>query len=164
MTGVAHTLAFSHERVTCPRYPYQQLRGNPALKGYFDPLLLGSVAGSEPGWRDASTTAVRSHLVVVPEEKVNLAPLAALSGAILSAFRWSENHPAGHRGHILNCTPETGSVKKRFKSAMLLQCRVTETANRHVTSLSKLDYRPTLLISEVVQLEDDSKGQSSLFR
>jgi hypothetical protein len=67
-----------------------------------------------------------------------------------------------YQGHILNCTPQTGNVKK-FKPAMFLHSRITATVNRHVTSLAKLDYRPTLLISHVVMLEDDGTTQQNLF-
>ncbi|WP_427852167.1 hypothetical protein [Stenotrophomonas acidaminiphila] len=67
-----------------------------------------------------------------------------------------------YRGHILNCNPDNGSVK-RFKAAMFLQCQIKATVNRHVSSLSNLDYRPTLLIHEVRPLEDDTGGQQGLF-
>jgi hypothetical protein len=67
-----------------------------------------------------------------------------------------------YRGHILNCIPETGSVTK-FKPAMFLQCRVSGTVNRHVRSLKVLDHRPTLLISNVIILEDEDRKQENLF-
>lgn len=66
------------------------------------------------------------------------------------------------QGHILNCVPETGSVR-RFKAAIFLHCRVVATVNRHVGSLTRIDNRPTLIIRKVVQLEDDQRGQALLF-
>lgn len=67
-----------------------------------------------------------------------------------------------YHGHILNCIPETGSVK-RFKSALFEQCRVYATINRHVSSLISLDYRPTLLVHDVVSIEHSIPVQSDLF-
>ncbi|HYG07691.1 MAG TPA: hypothetical protein VD865_14965 [Stenotrophomonas sp.] len=66
------------------------------------------------------------------------------------------------KGHILNCVPDTGNVRK-YKPAMFLHCKVVATVNRHVGSLTRLDYRPTLIILEVIQLESDSIDQASLF-
>lgn len=67
-----------------------------------------------------------------------------------------------YQGHILNCVPETGSVR-RFKAAIFLHCKLVATINRHVASLTRIDNRPTLIIRQVVQLEDDQRGQQLLF-
>ena len=56
----------------------------------------------------------------------------ALSGAILSTFSWSENHPAGHRGHfpsdeaatkliwlaLRNTTADWSRASRDWKAAM----------------------------------------------
>lgn len=65
-------------------------------------------------------------------------------------------------GHILNCIPEAGNVR-RYKAAMFLHCRVVATVNRHVGSLTKLDNRPTLIIQKIIPLEDDNQAQQGLF-
>lgn len=65
-----------------------------------------------------------------------------------------------YHAHILNCVPATGSIR-RFKPAMFLHCKVEATINRHVASLARLDYRPTLIVNQVIILESDS--QPSLF-
>lgn len=67
-----------------------------------------------------------------------------------------------YQGHILNCVPETGSVR-RFKAAIFLHCKLVATINRHVASLTRIDNRPTLIIRQVIQLEDDRRGQRLLF-
>ncbi|RYF47077.1 MAG: hypothetical protein EOO38_12865 [Cytophagaceae bacterium] len=64
------------------------------------------------------------------------------------------------QNHILNCQPDTGSVR-RFKRAMFLHCKVLATINRHVASHVQPDRRPTLIVHEVQILEAD--GQDSLF-
>jgi hypothetical protein len=67
-----------------------------------------------------------------------------------------------YMGHILNCIPETGNVRK-YKSAMFLHCVIKATVNRHVGSLSRLDHRPTLIINQLIALESDNQSQQQLF-
>lgn len=66
------------------------------------------------------------------------------------------------KGHILNCIPDSGNVR-RYKSAMFLHCRISAMVDRHIGSLARLDNRPTLRVKQVVPLEDDNKGQRLLF-
>jgi len=84
-----------------------------------------------------------------------------LEGIVTRGNQSTNSMGLQYQGHILNCTPETGSVK-RFKPALFEQCRVYATVNRHVSSLTALDYRPTLLVSDVVSLESPSM-QGGLF-
>lgn len=86
----------------------------------------------------------------------------ALEGIVTRGNQSTNSMGLQYRGHILNCTPETGSVK-RFKPALFEQCRVYATVNRHVTSLTTLDYRPTLLVHDVVSLEEKQSNQPGLF-
>jgi len=85
-----------------------------------------------------------------------------LEGVITRGNQSTNSIGFQYRGHILNCNPEQGNVRK-FKSAMFLHCRILATVNRHVASSARLDYRPTLLISSVTPLQGDDVEQGSLF-
>lgn len=85
-----------------------------------------------------------------------------LEGTVTRGNQSTNSMGLQYRGHILNCTPETGSVK-RFKPALFEQCKVYATVNRHVSSLSTLDYRPTLLVTDVISTEERTSVQPGLF-
>lgn len=84
----------------------------------------------------------------------------ALEGLVTRGNQETNSMGFQYHGHILNCVPATGSVR-RFKPAMFLHCRVEATVNRHVASLARVDHRPTLIVNQVIILETDS--QQSLF-
>lgn len=67
-----------------------------------------------------------------------------------------------YKDHILNCMPSTGNIR-RFKQAIFLHCKVHATINRHVGSAVQLDRRPTLVIDQVLVIENDSPAQTYLF-
>ena len=85
-----------------------------------------------------------------------------LEGIVTRGNQSTNSMGLQYRGHILNCTPGTGSVK-RFKPALFEQCKVYATVNRHVSSLTTLDYRPTLLVHDVVSIEERVIDQPGLF-
>src|SRR5690606_9046023 len=51
--------------LTCLRQPYQPLPGESGVEGYCGGVGSSSMVGGEPGRRDASATAVWTHLAVV---------------------------------------------------------------------------------------------------
>ena len=63
-----------------------------------------------------------------------------------------------YQGHILNCVPEQGSIR-RFKPALFLKCIVDGTVNRHTKGRMVADKRPTIVIRSVVPLEADEQNQ-----
>lgn len=83
-----------------------------------------------------------------------------LEGLITRGNQETNSMGFQYQGHILNCVPAMGNVR-RYKSAMFLHCRVHVTIDRHVTSFAHLDRRPTLIVNDVVPLEVE--GQQSLF-
>ncbi|MNM50537.1 hypothetical protein D3C81_615810 [compost metagenome] len=85
-----------------------------------------------------------------------------LEGIVTRGNQSTNSMGLQYRGHILNCIPGTGSVK-RFKPALFEQCKVYATINRHVASLATLDYRPTLLVDNIISTEDRPISQQDLF-
>jgi hypothetical protein len=65
-----------------------------------------------------------------------------------------------YKGHMINCIPESGTVVK-FKEALFEKCVIVGTISRYSKNHKIFDKRPTIIISHVVQLNDQS--QHSLF-
>lgn len=86
----------------------------------------------------------------------------ALEGLVTRGNQSTNSIGLQFKGHILNCIPEAGNVR-RYKAAMFLHCRVLAIVNRHVGSLTRLDNRPTLIIQQIIPLEDDNQAQRGLF-
>ena len=57
-------------------------------------------------------------------------------------------------GHILNCTPEEGSIT-RFKPALFLRCAIDATVTRLSKNSVVAERRPTLIIKRITPLENE---------
>jgi hypothetical protein len=77
-----------------------------------------------------------------------------IEGVITRGNQETNTFGFSYGGHILNCVPEAGNVR-RFKHAMFLTCRIEATVLRHVGSQFLLDKKPTLLVSDVHVLDRD---------
>lgn len=143
------------------------------LKKLVAPVTKGRfmTVGSLPSDGELRTVEVTSDHVALfdpedSEEEEFLFPElehgtdVALEGLITRGNQETNSMGFQYLGHILNCNPANGSVR-RFKAAMFLHCRIHATVNRHVTSLTHVDRRPTLIVNEVIPLEVDM--QQALF-
>lgn len=139
------------------------------LKKLVAPIANGRfmTIGSQPREGELRTVQVTSDQVALfdpddNEEDEFLFPElehgddVALEGLITRGNQETNSMGFQYQGHILNCNPANGSVR-RFKAAMFLHCRIHATVNRHVTSLTHVDRRPTLIVNEVVPLESDTQ-------
>ncbi len=61
-----------------------------------------------------------------------------------------------YKGHILNCIPEHGSIR-RFKSALFLRCVVEGSINRLTKQRMVSEKKPTIIIRNVTPLEFDDQ-------
>jgi hypothetical protein len=61
-----------------------------------------------------------------------------------------------YAGHILNCIPEQGSIR-RFKSALFLRCIVEGTINRLSKQRMVAEKRPTIVVRKIIPLERDDQ-------
>lgn len=59
-----------------------------------------------------------------------------------------------YQGHILNCVPEEGSIR-RFKPALFLHCVVDATVSRLSKNKMVAERRPTLIVRRITPLESD---------
>jgi hypothetical protein len=66
-----------------------------------------------------------------------------------------------YQGHILNCHPESGSIRK-YKPALFLHCIMDATITRISKDRRVLEKRPSLIVHKVTPLETDS--QTDLFK
>jgi hypothetical protein len=83
-----------------------------------------------------------------------------LEGRLVRGNETSNAIGLEYMGHILNCVPAAGNVRK-YKSALFLRCRVSGVVNRHAKSRFVAERRPTLVIERVTALEKDK--QQKLF-
>ncbi len=83
-----------------------------------------------------------------------------LVGKLIRGNQASNSVGLEYKGHVLNCVPEQGSIR-RFKPALFLRCSVEGTVSRHAKNRFVADRKPTLLVRQVVPLEPD--GQGDLF-
>lgn len=61
-----------------------------------------------------------------------------------------------YQGHILNCIPDEGSIR-RFKPALFLRCVVTGKINRLTKQRKVAEKRPTILVQNITPLEVDDQ-------
>ena len=61
-----------------------------------------------------------------------------------------------YEGHILNCIPERGSIR-RFKPALFLRCIVEGTISRLTKHRMVAEKRPTIVVRNVTSLESDDQ-------
>jgi hypothetical protein len=82
---------------------------------------------------------------------------ARLEGRLIRGNQASNSVGLEYRGHVLNCIPEHGSIR-RFKPALFLKCLVEGHVTRHAKNRFVADRRPTIIIREVKPLEVDGQG------
>lgn len=63
-----------------------------------------------------------------------------------------------YEGHVLNCIPESGSIR-RFKPALFLRCVVDGTISRLSKHRMVSEKRPTIIVRNIVPLEQDDQYQ-----
>lgn len=61
-----------------------------------------------------------------------------------------------YEGHVLNCIPEGGSIR-RFKPALFLRCVVDGTISRLSKQRMVAEKRPTIVVRNIVPLERDDQ-------
>lgn len=83
-----------------------------------------------------------------------------LVGKLIRGNQASNSVGLEYKGHILNCVPEQGSIR-RFKPALFLRCVVEGTVTRHAKNRFVADRKPSILVRQVMPLEPD--GQGDLF-
>lgn len=83
---------------------------------------------------------------------------ARLEGRLIRGNQASNSVGLEYQGHVLNCVPEQGSIR-RFKPALFLKCLVEGQVTRHAKNRFVADRRPTIIIREVKPLETDGQGQ-----
>lgn len=84
-----------------------------------------------------------------------------LEGRLIRGNQASNSVGLEYLGHVLNCVPEQGSIR-RFKPALFLRCIVDGLVTRHAKNRFVADRRPTVIIKNVQPLEHDT-GQGGLF-
>ncbi|SFU81339.1 hypothetical protein SAMN05216350_105312 [Polaromonas sp. YR568] len=85
---------------------------------------------------------------------------AQLIGRLIRGNEASNTVGLEYQGHVINCVPESGSVRQ-YKLALFLRCKVEGRVTRHAKNRFVADRRPTLILSGVTPLEVD--GQLGLF-
>jgi hypothetical protein len=85
---------------------------------------------------------------------------ASLEGRLIRGNETTNSVGLEYQGHIINCVPASGSVRK-YKAALFLRCKVHGRVNRLTKSRFVADRRPTLVLDRVVPLEKDK--QKGLF-
>lgn len=83
---------------------------------------------------------------------------AVLEGRLIRGNEASNSVGLEYRGHVINCVPASGSIRK-FKPALFLRCRIHGRVNRLTKSRFVADRRPTLIIERLIPLETDKQGQ-----
>jgi hypothetical protein len=81
-----------------------------------------------------------------------------LEGVLTRGNASTNSFGLAYNGHILNCTPSTGSVVK-YKSALFLRCRVSGIVSRMHGDRKVVERRPTILVERVRPLEKDKQRQ-----
>lgn len=61
-----------------------------------------------------------------------------------------------YEGHILNCIPEQGSIR-RFKPALFLRCTIVGTISRLTKQRMVAEKRPTIIFRSITPLERDDQ-------
>lgn len=61
-----------------------------------------------------------------------------------------------YEGHVINCVPESGSIK-RYKSALFLRCVIEGTISRLFKQSVVAERRPTLIFTNIMPLEADDQ-------
>lgn len=61
-----------------------------------------------------------------------------------------------YMGHILNCVPESGNIK-RYKPALFLKCVVEGTISRLYKQSAIAEKRPTIIFSSITPMESDDQ-------
>lgn len=83
-----------------------------------------------------------------------------LEGRLIRGNENSNSVGLEYNGHIINCVPEVGNIK-RYKPALFLRCVVEGTVSRLFKQTTLAEKRPTLILSGVTPLETDD--QTELF-
>lgn len=82
----------------------------------------------------------------------------SLDGRLIRGNETTNSVGLEYQGHIINCVPAAGSVRK-YKAALFLRCRVHGRVNRLTKSRFVADRKPTLILDRVVPLEKDRQRQ-----
>lgn len=61
-----------------------------------------------------------------------------------------------YKGHILNCVPESGNIK-RYKPALFLTCIVEGTISRLYKQSNVAEKKPTIIFSSITPIETDDQ-------
>lgn len=61
-----------------------------------------------------------------------------------------------YKGHVLNCVPESGSIR-RYKPALFLHCIVEGTVSRLFKQSNFAERRPTIIFTSITPLESDEQ-------
>ncbi len=61
-----------------------------------------------------------------------------------------------YKGHILNCVPESGNIK-RYKPALFLTCIVEGTISRLYKQSTVAEKKPTIIFSSITPIETDDQ-------
>lgn len=81
-----------------------------------------------------------------------------LEGRLIRGNETSNSVGFVYKGHSLNCIPEQGNIR-RFKRALFTRCIVEGTISRLTKQRFVADKRPTIILSKVTPLEDDSQSE-----
>ena len=80
-----------------------------------------------------------------------------LEGRLIRGNEASNSIGLEYMGHILNCVPERGSIR-RFKPALFLTCIVEGEITRFSKSRFVAERRPTIIVRTVIPREADPHG------
>jgi hypothetical protein len=61
-----------------------------------------------------------------------------------------------YKGHVLNCVPESGSIR-RYKPALFLHCIVEGVVSRLFKQSNFAERRPTIIFTSITPLESDEQ-------
>ncbi len=81
-----------------------------------------------------------------------------LEGEVTRGNEMSNTIGFSYQGHILTCTPESGSIV-RFKKSLFLKCRIHGLISRLDEKGSLLAKRPKIIFSNIEPLEADPSQQ-----
>lgn len=79
-----------------------------------------------------------------------------LEGRLIRGSEASNSVGLEYQGHVLNCVPAHGSVRQ-YKAALFLRCAVEGRITRHAKNRFVADRRPTIIMSKVAPLENDTQ-------
>lgn len=82
--------------------------------------------------------------------------IVKLEGKLTRGNESSNSIGFEYENHILNCIPESGSIR-RYKPALFLRCIVQGTITRMSKQRMVSEKRPTIIIQNIIPLEEDDQ-------